>query len=104
MVSFCWAPMTPKEGQFQLVRGSVSISAEYAKGVRGSVYVCRRGHRRKSGFYQSDGHFLLAPRTPKRGQFLLVRWSVSISAKDAEGFRWSVSVGRRGHRRRVSSY
>ena len=46
----------------------------------------------------------MAPRTQKEVQFLLVRWSVSVSAEDAEVVRGLFYVGRRGRRKGVSFY
>ena len=46
----------------------------------------------------------MAPRTQKEVQFLLVRWSVSVSAEDAEVVRGLFYVGRRGCRKGVSFY
>ena len=96
---FLLAPSTLKASESQFMFGAEDTEGSPVS-ISQMVSFCQRRGRR------SRPRVILcwASRTPKRGQFLLVRWSVSLSAKDAEGFRWSVSVGRRGHRRRVSSY
>ena len=90
-------PEKASDGQFLLAaedteEGSVSISQ------RVSFYQ-RRVRRRRPRV-----SLCLAPRTQKEVQFLLVRWSVSVSAEDAEVVRGLFYVGRRGRRKGVSFY